>query len=138
MPASLTLPSHAVLRRFTQVVAGIGVIWGAIPVLVALDVLDENSALLIGSGRIGWGLGVAELVAWLCAIAGVVIVMNRTALAAALIFIAALAGFLLLGGMWIGPGILLGIAAWSALLGIDNPFEDEMRQERAAADAPEV
>jgi hypothetical protein len=129
--SSFSLPPHPVLRRTAQIVGAAGVVWGLAPVLVALEVLGEDSALAIGDGRIGWGIGLGVLAAWLCGAAGVAVAGRYAAVSATLLFLSACAGFLLVGTPWIGPGTLLAVASWIALLGTDNPFEAEMERERA-------
>jgi hypothetical protein len=129
--SSFSLPPLPVLRRAAQIIGAVGALWGLAPLLVALEVLGEDSALAIGDGRIGWGIGLGALAAWLCGVAGVALVGRYTALSATLLFIGACAGFLLVGAPWIGPGTLLAVASWLALLGTENPFEAEMERERA-------
>lgn len=120
------------LRRLALVLGAAGVVWGAIETLVALDVLAADSALSPLDGRTGFGIGLAALACWLGAAAGTAVVLRYTAAAATLLFLAACGGFAALGATWIGPGTLMAMASWSALLGITNPFQAEMDREAAA------
>lgn len=120
------------LRVLAVVVGAVGVIWGIIETLVALEVLDADSPLSPIDGRTGWGIGLGMLAVWLCAVAGAGLTLRYPAWGTTLLFIGGSGGFLLVGAPWIVPGILLSGAAWLALLGIHNPFEDEMRADAAA------
>lgn len=126
-----SLPPLPALRRAAQVIGAIGVLWGIAPLLVALEVLGEDNVLSLGDGRIGWGIGLGLLATWLAAAAGVALIGRYNALAATLLFVSACAGFLLVGTPWIGPGALIALSSWLALLGTENPFEAEMERERA-------
>jgi hypothetical protein len=126
-----SLPPLPALRRAGQAIGAIGALWGIVPLLVALEVLGEGNVLSLGDGRSGWGIGLGLLAAWLCGVAGVALIGRYTALAATLLFVAACAGFLLVGAPWIGPGTLLAVSSWLTLLGTENPFEAEMQRERS-------
>ncbi|MFP5451453.1 MAG: hypothetical protein ACLGG9_06835 [Thermoleophilia bacterium] len=87
--SSFSLPPLPVLRRAAQIIGAVGALWGLAPLLVALDVLGEGSALAVGDGRTGWGIGLGMVAVWLCGAAGAVLVGRYTALSATLQFIAA-------------------------------------------------
>ena len=120
------------VRLLATIVGGIGVLWGTIETLVALEILGSDSALSPISGRTGWGIGLGMLAVWLCALAGAALTMRFPAWGTTLLFVGGSGGFLLVGAPWIIPGILLSAAAWLALLGIRNPFAAEMEAEAAA------
>jgi hypothetical protein len=126
------------LRLLAVVVGAVGVIWGTIETLVALEVLDSESALSPLDGRTGWGIGLGMLAVWLCALAGTVLTLRFPAWGTTLLFIGGCGGFLLVGAPWIVPGILLSGASWLALLGIKNPFAAEMEAEAAATTAAQA
>lgn len=123
------------LRRIAVLLGALGVVWGAIEALVALEILDADSALSPFDGRTGMVLGVATAVVWLCGVGGVALVQGRPALACALLFTAGSGGFILVGAPWIGPGTLLSLGSWAALMAIPNPFGREMSEERQIAAA---
>ena len=126
-PAFLSLRN---LRMLSLVVGAVGVLWGVVETLVALEVLAADSWLSPIGGRTGWGIGVGMLAIWLLGAAGVVVANRYPAAASILFFCAGSGGFLLVGAPWLIPGILLSAASWLALLAVHNPFEEEMIRER--------
>jgi hypothetical protein len=126
-PSFLTLRN---LRLLSLVVGAVGVLWGVIETLVALEVLSADSWLSPIGGRTGWGIGVGMLAIWLLGVGGVVVANRYPAAASILFFCAGSGGFLLVGAPWLMPGIFLSVASWLALLAVKNPFEEEMVRER--------
>ena len=134
--SAFSFANPAIQSRIATVSGAIGVVWGAVEALVALEVISSGSAISSFDGRTGWGVGLVMVALWLGAAAAVVLIGRMPALAASLLFVAACGGFLAVGEPWIGPGSFLAVASWFALLCTPNPFAAEREREAAArADA---